>query len=139
MNCLNEYLDWLLRAAAIGQIAIAGINLRLDRIMGWELELSKLSQLSREVFHVHKWFVSITLVIFGLITMRFAGEFANGASELARWIAAAIGIFWTIRAIIQWAYYDWSHWRGRAGRTAIHWTLTLAYSGFGAVYLVAAF
>ncbi|MBL9153561.1 MAG: hypothetical protein JNK37_13790 [Verrucomicrobiales bacterium] len=129
----------LLTFAALGQIAIALINLRLDRLLGWQSQLAALPLLMREVFHVHKWFITITLLIFGIITLRFAAEIAGGDNPMARWLAAGIGGFWAIRTAIQWLYYDSSHWRGQPGRTAIHWILTLAYGGCAAVYWFVAF
>ncbi len=129
----------LLITAAIGQIAIAFLNLRLDRLLRWQADLAGLPLLLREVFTVHKWFITITLLIFGTLTLRFAPVLAAGDDPLATWLAGAIGTFWAIRTVIQWGYYDWSHWRGRPGRTAVHWILTLAYGGCAAVYLAAAF
>lgn len=132
-------IQHLLIAAAVGQIAIAVINLRLDRLLHWDNDLAKLPLLLREVFTVHKWFISLILVLFGVITIRFATEFATGTQELAAWLAAGIGLFWLIRTFIQWGYYDWSHWRGQPARIAVHWILTVAYGGCSAVYLTAAF
>lgn len=129
----------LLIAAAIGQLAVALINLRLDRLLNWQTDLDKLPLLLREIFTVHKWFITLTLMIFGIITLRFAGDFAGSENELAAWLAAGIGLFWAIRTVIQWGYYDWSHWRGQPARIAVHWILTVAYGGCAAVYLFAAF
>lgn len=134
-----KYLDELLIAAAIGQLAIAAINLRLDSILKWKDELGGLSLLLREVFYVHKWFITIALVIFGVITLRFAGEMAMAEHEMARWVAAGIGGFWAIRTIMQWSYYSASHWRGNPPRAAVHWILTISYGGCAATYLVVAF
>ena len=139
MKLIIENLPFLLTAAAAGQLAIAVINLRLDRLLNWGPELETLSPLLREVFFVHKWFISITLVIFGVITWRFADEIGTGAHEIGRWLAAGIGLFWAIRTAIQWCYYDWSHWRGNAGRIAVHWILTICYGACAAAYLLAAF
>ena len=139
MNFLIENLPFLLSAAAAGQLAIALLNLRIDRLLNWGPELDKLSPLLREVFYVHKWFITIILVIFGVVTLRFASEMGGTGPEIARWIAGGIGLFWAIRTGIQWFYYDWSHWRGKTGRTVIHWTLTICYGGCAAVYLAAAF
>ena len=134
-----EIHEGLLIAAAIGQITIAAINLRLDKILQWEGELSGLSKLIREVFHVHKWFITITLIIFGLITLRFAHDIASGAYDMARWFAAGVGFFWCLRTVIQWSFYSWEHWRGRRRETVVHWILTVGYGGFAVVYLAAAF
>ena len=93
---LDTTLPTLLTAAAIGQLVIAAINMRLDKLLKWDVELAGNSLLLREVFHVHKWFISMILVIFGVITIRFATEMGTGATEIARWLAAGIGFLWTI-------------------------------------------
>ena len=129
-------LTYALQAAAIGQIALAIVNFFLPRLMSWEEELARLSRLPREVFHVHAWFVSITLALFGVLTWRFAEDFASGASPLAKWLTTGIGIFWTIRLILQWTYYSASHWRGQGLRMVAHLVLTSIYFGWAAVYLL---
>jgi hypothetical protein len=139
MNIIMIHLDQLLIAAAIGQILIAIINLRLDRLLNWQKELHQISSLLREVFYVHKWFITITLLIFGIITIRFAGDIAHPSYEMPRWFAAGVGIFWAIRTLFQWTYYSKDHWIGNCGRTAIHWILTICYGGCAATYLIAAF
>ena len=138
MNLILEHLDWILIAAAIGQLAIAVINLRLIKLLGWEKDLREMSLLVREVFHVHKWFISITLTIFAVLTLRFSGELAGG-SELGRWLAGGIGAFWAIRTWMQWGFYSSSHWRGDARRTLVHWTMTTCYGGAAVAYLAGAF
>ena len=64
--------------AAAAQLAVAVLNLFLVRIMKWEESVARMPQLVREVFHVHAWFITITLAIFGVVTIRFAGELAAG-------------------------------------------------------------
>ena len=136
---IEKYLDEILIAAAIGQLLIAMINLRLDKLLDWDKDLRTLPRLLREVFIVHKWFITITLVIFGAITIRFAGDIASGAYEMTAWFAAGVGIFWAIRTLIQWFFYSWDHWKGKGRETFVHWTLTVCYGGCALVYLVAAF
>ncbi len=139
MNLIFDNLDKILIAAAIGQLIMAGINMSLDKMLGWRKELSGLPRLLQEVFTVHKWFISIILIIFGVMTIRFAGDIANAEYEMARWFAASIGFFWAIRTLIQWFYYGWDNWRGKAKETAIHWILTVSYGGAAVAYLTAAF
>lgn len=126
-------IPWL-RAAAAAQLGIALLNLALPKIMKWRDELNRMPLLIREVFHVHAWFISVTLVIFAVITWRFADEMTTNAA--CRWLAAGIGLFWAFRTVLQLTYYSSSHWRGRPGRTAIHITLLLIYGGFAAVYVL---
>jgi len=138
MKVILENLNWILIAAAIGQLAIAVINLRLVKILGWEDELSKVSLLVREVFHVHKWFISIIMVIFAVMTLRFPTELAGG-SEMGRWMAGCIGFFWAIRTWMQWGFYSASHRYESRGKLVVHWTLTICYGGAALAYLCGAF
>ena len=57
----------------------------------------------------------------------------------APWFAAGVGLFWCLRAVIQWFFYSWEHWRGKRRETVVHWILTVGYGGFAVVYLAAAF
>jgi hypothetical protein len=132
-------LETVLQIAAIAQLGIAILNLFLVRLLDWRGEVAKMPLLLREVFHVHMWFISITLLIFGAITLRFAPEMASGALELGRWLAGGVGLFWGVRALLQMTYYSSSHWRGQPGRTVAHVMLLLVYGGFAAAYLRAAF
>jgi len=139
MQTILDKLEILLIAAATGQILLAFLNLQLEKLLKWQSTLHQQPPLMREVFHVHKWFISIILLIFGILTLRFAHELSTGSNELGRWLAASIGGFWLIRTAIQWLYYDHNHWRGHSGRTAIHFFITIAYGGCSTVYLIAAF
>lgn len=131
MNLLHT----LLLTAAVMQLLIAVLNLGLVRIMRWEEDLEQMPLLVREVFQVHSLFISSTVAAFGILTLRFAQSIVLGSDELARWLAGVIGVFWSVRAVIQWTSYSASHWRGLPARTAIHWTLFCVYSAFGAIYL----
>ncbi len=139
MNLIFIHLDFFLRAAALAQLGVAILNLSLVRVMKWKSDLDRMPLLIREVFHIHSLFISVTLTIFAALTWRFAGDLASAANPLCVWLAAAIGIFWAVRATMQWTHYSASLWRGDAGRTVIHWMLTLAYGGLVVVYFIAAF
>jgi hypothetical protein len=130
-------LELVLRAAALGQFTVAILNLFLIRIMKWKPDLDRAPLLIREVFHIHVFFISITLAIFAVLTWRFAHEIAGATSPLAIWLAGAIGLFWLVRSVMQWSHYSASHWRGDSLRTLIHWTLFLGYGAMAAAYLAA--
>ena len=135
----SSLLELGLRAAAIVQFGIALLNFSLVRIMKWKPDLDRLPLLVREVFQVHLIFISVTVAMFAVLTWRFASEMATGAIPVATWLAAAIGIFWGIRAFIQWTFYSRTHWQGDAARTLMHWLLFLGYGAFALVYLWAGF
>lgn len=133
------HIDLALRAAAIAQFAVAILNLFLIHIMKWKPDLERMPLLIREVFHVHCIFISLTLLIFAVLTWRFANDIAVAANPLCIWLAAGIGIFWATRSLMQWLYYSPSHRRGDSLRTLIHWALFLGYSALAVVYFAVAF
>ena len=132
-------LSSLLRIAAAAQLAVALLNLFLVRLLDWKSDLDRMPLLLREVFHVHCWFISITLGIFGVTTIRFADAMAASGNETCRWLTAGIGLFWVIRAVLQVTYYSSSHWRGRPVRTVMHVALLAMYGGLALLYSLAVF
>jgi hypothetical protein len=132
-------LSSLLRIAAAAQLAIALLNLFLVPLLDWKADLDRMPLLFREVFHVHCWFISITLVMFGVMTLRFADAMAASSDEACRWLTAGIGLFWAIRTVLQVAYYSGSHWHGRLVRTVMHVALLATYGGLALVYSLSAF
>jgi len=132
-------LSSILRIAAAVQIAIALLNLFLVRFLDWKADLDRMPLLLREVFHVHCWFISITLAIFGIITFQFADAMAASNNEVCRWLTAGIGIFWATRTVLQVTYYSSSHWRGRPVRTVMHVALLAMYGGLALLYSLAVF
>jgi hypothetical protein len=136
---MKTHLELLLRGAAIAQFTVAILNLFLIRIMKWKPDLERAPLLIREVFRIHVLFISITLGIFAAMTWQFADEIAHAVGPIFIWLAAAIGIFWAVRSLMQWSHYSMSHWRGDVVRTVIHWMLFLGYGGLACVYFVAAF
>ena len=131
-------LEIFLYIVAAAQLGVAVVNLFLVRLLGWRPDLERMPLLIREVFVVHAWFISVTLAIFGAVTLRFAPEFAAASHEVFRWLAAGIGLFWALRTVLQITYYSSSHWKGRTDRTIIHILLLATYGGFAAAYIAAA-
>jgi hypothetical protein len=131
-------LEFCLRLAALAQLGVVALNLFLIRLMNWRRDLNAMPLLIREVFQIHVYFISITLAIFGALTLRFAREIASAAQPICVWLAVGIGSFWAIRSVMQWTHYSAVHWRGDRVRTLIHWALFLGYGAFAAVYFTAA-
>jgi len=135
---VTSSIEWLLRAAAAAQLVVAVVNFSTARLLNWREPLERMPPLLREVFWVHAWFVSLVLVIFAVMALRFGSEMAGGSNAACAWLAAAIGIVWGLRTLVQVAYYSPAHWRGHTGRTFIHVFLLVVYGGMSVTYLVAA-
>jgi hypothetical protein len=131
-------LALFLRVAALAQLGVVFLNLFLVRLMNWGRDLEAMPLLIREVFRIHLYFISITLAIFGVLTLRFADEIATAAHPLCVWLSIGIGAFWAVRSVMQWSHYSTVHWRGDGLRTGAHWALFLGYGAFAVVYFTAA-
>lgn len=129
---------WLLRAAAVGQLALVPLNVALPRLLNWKPELRRVSLLVSEIFEIHALFITVTVGIWGVLSWRFAERWVSAPDELSRWLCGALALFWGLRCVMQWTHYSASHWRGQAGRTAIHWALFLVYGLWAAIYAWAA-
>lgn len=131
-------LELFLRIIAVAQIALAVLSFFLPRILDWKADMERMSLLVREVFEIHSWFISLTLVIWGVLTWRFAPEMAHEPTELSRWLCGAIAVFWGLRCVLQWLHYSGAHWRGILSRTVIHWMCFVGYGLWAVVYGLAA-
>ena len=126
----------LLRAVAEGQFIIAVLGMLIGKILRWEDEIARMNLLVREVFQIHKVFLSYTLTFFAVLTWRFAPEIAAGQNPFATWTCGGIALFWGIRTVFQWTFYSHEHWRGKGRETAVHWTLTTVYGSWCALYII---
>ena len=123
-----------LRIAAIVQIVVGALTLFLVRLLGWHTEVNRLPPLMRQVFFVHAWFISLTLMIFAVLTWGNVHAMASASNPTARWLAGAIAVFWAIRTTLQVCYYSTEHWRGKRGPTTIHIALLMIYGLMTLVY-----
>jgi len=131
-------LEILLRLCALAQLGVAAINFSTARLLNWQEDIDRMPLLLRQVFWVHAWFVSLVLALFGVLTWRFAPVMAAGSDAASGWLAAGLGLVWSLRTLAQVAYYSREHWRGNPGRTFIHVLLFVVYGGMSTSYLVAA-
>ena len=121
--------------SAAAQAAIACLNLALPRLLGWKRVLANGPTLLREVYYVHAFYLSLTLVYFAGFTA-FRADAILAGDPLARLVARAIGVFWAIRVGIQFFYYSPSHWRGKPREILAHVVLTVLYGFMAGLYLM---
>jgi hypothetical protein len=127
-------LEFHLRLAGILQVALAGLHVFFPKRFEWKSELSRLSLLNRQVFISHTFFVCLTLVLMGALSL-FATEELLERGRLARMVLGGFGIFWGIRLLFQWFHYDWRLWLGNRFNTLMHFLFTGLWTYLSAVYL----
>ena len=107
------------------------------RRFGWKDELARLSLLNRQMFLVHVFFIALTLVLMGSITLFYTKALLQ-PSPLSRVILVGVVIFWVCRLFIQFLVYDSSLWRGNAFNTWMHVMFSCFWIYLVVTYSVAA-
>ncbi len=94
-----------LYAAGIVQILMALSSIPLPRMIPLREDFAKLSPIVRNICTVHYVYIAGTLFAFGLMCLLFADELA-ARTGLALFLLIFLAIFWTVRTILQFVYYD---------------------------------
>ena len=71
----------------------------------WRTELASLKPFLRQLFYVYGVFIVLTIVGMRLISIAFASEIASSAG-LGRAFAAFVLLFWGLRLVVQFFYFD---------------------------------
>jgi hypothetical protein len=90
-----------------------------DRYFKWEKELAQLSLLTRQIFLVHCFFISLSVVLIGACYLFYTNALL-GSGTLSRVVLTGFVVFWAIRLIFQFFVYDSEIWRGRRFYTIMH-------------------
>lgn len=89
------------------------------RYFKWDKELAQLSLLTRQIFLVHCFFISLTLVLMGACTL-FCTDALIGSGTLSRIVLSGLVVFWLARLAFQFFVYDPAIWKGRRFYTVMH-------------------
>jgi hypothetical protein len=117
---MSETLTVLLRLAGAGLILLAFLHIPIGRVMKWKEEGRKLSPENEQVFHVHTFFICLTIVLMALPCLLMPSVFLE-KSPASVWLAASLSAFWAIRLYFQFFVYRSDLWRGKKRETLIHW------------------
>ena len=91
--------------AGIGQLAIVGGSLAIPRVLRWSDDVAQLRPLTRQVFWTYAGYIWGTNLCFGLIST-FAAQWLLDGTPLAAVVTGFIALYWGVRVVIQFAYFD---------------------------------
>ena len=126
-----QLIEANLRVVGVLLLAIAALGVAVHRHFGWGAEIRRLTLLTRQVFLIHSAFVTLTLVLLGLLLAGFAPALL-APGVLPRALLVGLLVMWSARMLAQWFFYDPSLWRGNRLNTFMH----VLFSGIY-VYFVA--
>ena len=125
-----------LRVVGGSLIILAAAHLYFSRHLKWKDDAARLSPVNRQIFHVHTFFICLTLIMMGVLALGYPRTLTE-RSPLARLVLMGHTIFWSARLLFQWFVYDSSLWRGHRLNTVAHTLFTLLWIYFTLVYALA--
>lgn len=125
---MNLYLHMKVAGALLVILGLA--HSFFGRYFKWKEELAHLSLLTRQMFLVHCFFISLLLVLMGTCTLFYPDALLRSGT-LSRVVLTGLLVFWLIRLIFQNFVYDSAIWRGRRFYTAMHVVFSIFW-----IYLV---
>ncbi|WP_306193059.1 MULTISPECIES: hypothetical protein [unclassified Streptomyces] len=129
-------LTWQLRLVGMALIGMGLLHVVLPRVLGWPDDLGNTSLLTRQVSYAHLFFIGLTCVLLGALSLAFARELLTGGS-LPTVLLCGQTLFWGLRWVMEFAYFSPRLWRGHRLRTAGHVALSALWTWVTAVFAVA--
>ncbi|WP_353485413.1 hypothetical protein [Haliscomenobacter sp.] len=126
-----------LKIIGILLMALALLHLIFPRYFNWKKELPALSLINRQMMVVHTFFIALMVFLMGLLCLTSANELLE--TSLGKKIALGLGVFWTIRLLIQFFGYSSDLWKGKSFETIAHILFSLLWIYVSIVFWVTHF
>lgn len=122
---------WLVGAA---HFVILFASLQVPYRLDWKRDLQQLIPFNRKLLWVQGGFTVLTIVAFGTLTLALHAELLRG-DRAALGLAAFIGIYWTIRIVVDAIYFTHADWPKGPAFVVGHALLTLLFSVLAVSYV----
>jgi alginate O-acetyltransferase complex protein AlgI len=128
-----SFMSAALWMAGIGHFCVLIASFQVPSRLGWKEDLAKLTPFNRKLMWVHGGFAVLTIIAFGVLTLTLHAEMFRG-DRAALDLAGFIGIYWTARIVVDFAYYEHKDWPSGRGFVVGHALLTLLFVFLAATY-----
>ena len=131
---IREFFDLDLWLAGAGHFLVLLASFQVPLQLRWKQDLRPLIPLNRKLLWVQSGFTVLTIVAFGVLTFALHTELLRG-DRAALGIAAFIGIYWTVRILVDAFYFSHADWP-RGGKFLVgHILLTSLFHSLATSYL----
>jgi len=86
-------------------MAIIGANVPLPGKLRVRQHLAPVPKFIRQIFFVHWAYIVLVLGFFSVLCLGFPSHLASGTG-LGRFLSGFLAVFWLLRIVLQWTYYD---------------------------------
>ena len=114
---------WL---AGVGHFCVLIASFQVPARLHWKEDLRHLTPFNRKLMWVYGGFTVFTIVSFGILMLALHSELLRG-DRAALALALFIGIYWTLRIVVEFFYYDLADWPRGRGLVAGRILLTLLF------------
>jgi hypothetical protein len=127
-------MELYLKIAGIFLIALAAIHIGFPKYFHWKRELHSLSLMNREMMYVHAFFIAFIVLLMGILCLTSTVQLIE--TPLGKRISLGLGIFWTIRLIIQFFGYSSKNWKGKTFETIAHIIFSILWTYLSIVFVL---
>lgn len=117
-------------------IMLALIHVIFPKYFNWKDELPALSLINRQMMVVHTFFIALIVLLMGALCLVSTDDLIY--TPFGKTISLGLGIFWSIRMIIQFFGYSPKLWKGKTFETIIHIVFSLFWTYISIVFLTTA-
>lgn len=115
-------------------IILALIHVFFPKYFQWKEELSSLSLINRQMLYVHSFFIAFIVFLMGLLCLTSSDELLS--TLLGKRISLGLGVFWTVRLIVQFFGYSSRTWKGNSFRTVVHILFSILWTYLSVVFVM---
>jgi hypothetical protein len=129
-------MELQLKITGIFFITLAFIHVIFPKYFNWKQELSALSIMNRQMMYVHSFFIAFVVFLMGILCLTSSYELVN--TEFGRRISLGLGIFWSVRLVIQFFGYSPKIWRGKTFETSVHILFSIFWVYLSTIFMTIA-
>lgn len=131
---VEQLLSVALWLAGAGHFCVLGASFQVPARLGWKYDLLKLASFNRKLMWTYSGFTLLTIIAFGLLTLSLHEEFLKG-EPAALGLASFIGVFWTLRLLVDLFYFTHENWPAGRGMVLGHVLLSTLFVALATTYL----
>ena len=113
-------------------ILLGLVHAIFPRQFNWKQELRSLSIVNREIMYVHTFFIAITLFLVGLLCLTSGTDLIS--NTFGKRVSFGLGIFFSLRLLVQFFGYSSKTWKGKTLETTIHILFSIFWTYLTAIF-----
>jgi hypothetical protein len=115
-------------------IVLGLIHAIFPKQFNWKQELSSLSIVNREMMYVHTIFIAFTLLLIGLLCLTSANDLIT--TTFGKRISLGLGIFFSLRLLVQFFGYSSKTWKGKTLETTVHILFSIFWAYISVIFIL---